>query len=169
MKKQLRLVLFALLITILVVMTAIGVSAATDGAAVLNPKLKNASYMLLDIKENSARIVFVVKGKTMGAYNLPFGYAVLSDSTVIPEDLLFDYPTADLAVLNAKERAKAKALTVSSDAKRTVDDDDEDDEEVSVFNTATAELPSFIHTDKKARKLPKYMLRETPESAEGFV
>ena len=39
----------------------------------------------------------------------------------------------------------------------------------NIFNTATAELPSFIHTDKKARKLPKYMLRETPEGAEGFV
>lgn len=145
-------------------------NAAVDGALVLNPKLKTASFVLLDVKEGSAKIILVVKGKTMGAFSLPFGYSVLSESAMAPEDLLFDHSLADLTVLNAKEKAKSKSLTVSAERRATVDDDDDDDDDESVFTSVGSEHPAVLNANGRvARKLPKYMLRETPENAQGFV
>ena len=86
-------------------------NAAVDGAFILNPKLKNSTFVLLDIKDTSSKIIFVIKGKTIGFYNLPFGRNALYKTRVAAEDLLFDHSVAELVVLNANELAKAKALT----------------------------------------------------------
>ena len=168
----------------------VGVSTVTYAAAttansamVLNPKLKNASFVLLDVKETMTRIVFVVKGKTLGFYSLPFGENVLHQGEVVPEDMMFDHPSAELLVLNAKEKAKAKALTAAEDfmALPLVDedadssasdemqqsdeqDDDEDDEVKAEEIVISGKLRK-----KTPRKLPKYMQRSIPEDAEGIV
>jgi hypothetical protein len=49
-------------------------SAMVNGAMALNSKLKTASYLLLDIKEEYSFFAFVVRGKVMGYYSLPFGH-----------------------------------------------------------------------------------------------
>ncbi|MBQ8414374.1 MAG: hypothetical protein IJX58_03920 [Clostridia bacterium] len=90
-------------------------SAATNAAISYNTKLKNASFVILDIKEEFSKVIFVVKGKTLGFYFLPFGYKILYKTRISPEDLLFDHGAAELAVLNAKEKAKAKTLTLAED------------------------------------------------------
>jgi len=87
-------------------------NAAVNGAFALNGKLKNATFLLLDIQENAARFAFVNKGRTVGSYNLPFGYSMLYKNRVAAEDLLFDHAGGELLVLNAKEKAKAKQLTM---------------------------------------------------------
>ena len=164
-------------------------AAATNAAMALNPKLKNASFALLDIKEDCARIVLVVKGKTFGFYSLPFGTRVLRSDLVEAEDMLFDHASAELLVLNAKEKAKAKALTVAEDFMalpleeeseeeisepvetaveadaESEDDEFEDEEETS----AEPVIISGKLRKKTPRKLPKFMQRPIPESAEGFV
>jgi len=163
-------------------------AAATNAAMALNPKLKNASFALLDIKEDCARIVLVVKGKTFGFYSLPFGTHVLRRDLVEAEDMLFDHPSAELLVLNAKEKAKAKALTAAEDfmalpleeeseeeiseqAEPIADADAEEDDDFEDEEEAVAEqvVISGKLRKKTPRKLPKFMQRPIPETEQAFV
>lgn len=170
-------------------------SAASNAAMILNPKLKNTSFILLDIKEEYAKIIFIAKGKTVGFYTLPFGYKILYKTRVMPEDLLFDHSSAELIVLNAKEKAKAKALTMADDepevtapaeeASVVVEDDDDwleimpprrknedEDDELEAELMAEEEYESeFISRGRKKapRKLPKFMLRPVPTNREDFM
>ena len=159
-------------------------AAATNAAMMLNPKLKNASFVLLDIKEDFTRIALVVKGRTLGFYSLPFGHAVLKTDMVEAENMLFDHPSAELLVLNAQEKAKAKALTMADDfmslplteeeeaeaaeAQATDAEDDEDDEEESEAAAEPIVISGKLRK-KTPRKLPKYMQRPDPTTREGFV
>ncbi len=143
-------------------------NAMTCGAMTLNQKLKNSTFLLLDIKEMSARFAFVNKGRVIGAYRLPFGDAILCKSRLIAEDLLFDHSTGELLVLNAMEKAKAKQLTMMGE-EILVDPDvapaqETEGEEEGIFVGGIAG-----NTRKTARRLPKFMLRETPTDREGFV
>lgn len=161
-------------------------NAAVNAAQILSPKLKNASYLLLDIKEESAHFAFVAKGRTTGSYSLPFGASILrGGKKLASEDMLFDHSLGELTVLNAKERAKAKALTVmgddsatqvgqaqANDAVDAVDNPDSfEDDTPSIVSTPTVESTNTIKVlpKKQPRKLPKFMLRPTPETEEGYT
>lgn len=157
-------------------------NSAVNGAIVLNPKLKNASFVLLDIKDNFSRFSFVVKGRTVGYYSLPFGYSALYKTRVVSEDLLFDHSPCDLLVINAKEKAKSKQLTMAADdgsvdTAETYDEADGAEDEyqdersftVDDTNTPMYENRTTVLPKKTARKLPKFMLRQTPDTKEGFV
>ena len=97
---------------LLVDTTTYAASATVSALSNLNPKLKNASYLFLDIKSTYSRFVFVVNGRAAGFYSLPFGLEFLARPKYVQEDMLFDHTMADLTVLNARERAKAKKLSV---------------------------------------------------------
>ncbi len=173
-------------------------SCASVGALVqMNPKLKNSSYLFLDIKDVYSRFVFVANGRTVGCYTLPFGFEFLGKDTVIQEDMLFDHSFAELAVLNAREKAKSKKLTVmamdNEYADADIDTDDETDEPFEDGDRADADLDvddgtadgssdalvaqdvvrvqtnQKIFTRKAPRKLPKFMQREVPETKEGIA
>lgn len=162
-------------------------NATVSGAAQLNPKLKNASYLFLDLKDTYARFVFVVNGRAVGSYSLPFGLEFLQKNEVVQEDMLFDHTLSELSVLNAREIAKSKKLTVlatdvvfgeeETDAGESVaeEEDTESDraeaEELAAIAEAvgTGKQPIPKLFKKKARKLPKFMQREIPESAEGIL
>lgn len=142
-------------------------AAMTNGALALNGKLKNGSFVLLNIRENASRVAFVNKGQTMGGYSLPFGYSMLYKTQLAAEDLLFDHATAELLVLNAKEKAKAKQLTMMGE--EVLADPDEGTEAASVFAETEGAEFDIASGKKIGRKLPKFMLRETPTGREGFV
>lgn len=167
-------------------------SATAGGAALLNPKLKNASYLLLDIKDTYARFVFVANGKAVGSYILPFGLEFLRKPAVTQEDLLFDHTFAELSVLNARETAKSKKLTVLAPDAVFEDEEEADGEETApVAEGENPENPESDGTEeelvamaeavasgrqpvaklykKKARKLPKFMQREIPETEDGIL
>ncbi len=91
-------------------------SAASNAAMAVNTKLKNASFILLDIDEESARIIFIVKGKTLGFYPLPFGYKMLYKTRVMAEDLIFDHSSAEMLILTAKAKAKAKHMAMEDES-----------------------------------------------------
>lgn len=146
-------------------------NAMVNGAFALNAKLKNSTFLLLDIKETAARLAFVNKGRTVGSYSLPFGYSMLYNTRLAAEDLLFDHTSGELLVLNEKERAKAKRLTVSGEEVLV----DGDAQGMDIQPSAKAEgselFGSETYTDGKrtGRKLPKFMLRDTPTDRDGFV
>ena len=162
-------------------------NATVSGVVQLNPKLKNASYLFLDLKDTYARFVFVVNGRAVGSYSLPFGLEFLRKPEVVPEDMLFDHTLAELTVLNAREIAKSKKLTIlapdamledeETDAEETAAEDENtesdgaEDAELAAMAEAvdTGKQPIPKLFKKKARKLPKFMQREIPESAEGIL
>lgn len=135
-------------------------NAMVSGAMTVNGKLKNATFLLLDIQEKRARFAFVNKGKTVGSYRLPFGSNMLYKSRLAAEDLLFDHATGHLLVLNAKEKAKAKQLTMMGEEVLV----DADAQELTGESSAAP-----AENGRTGRKLPKFMQRETPNTSEGFV
>lgn len=171
-------------------------AAVTNAAFALNDKTRNGSFVILDIKEEFARIILVCKGKTLGFYTLPFGHKILYKTRITPEDLLFDHAMADLIVLNAKERAKAKNLTLAEDvaalnptAPTAEGESDEDEDEFELIPPSRRKAKEEEEEDydelmeeeereselisrkskKPARKLPKFMHRPTPTNREGYM
>lgn len=142
-------------------------NAAVNGAITLNPKLKAGTFVLLDIGEDTARLALVNKGRTVGSLSLPFGCAMLYKTRLAAEDLLFDHATGELLVLNAKEKAKAKQLTMMGEEVLA----DPDDAQKSIPAPEGQDDPEFEAQEGKrgGRKLPKFMLRETPADREGFI
>ncbi len=115
-------------------------NALASGAALVNPKLRNASYLMMDIKGVYTRFTFVVKGKTAGYYIVPFGREFLRKPKVTPEDMLFDHTYAELMVINAREMAKNKkpANAEAEEALADIDDDEDDDWEDELDETVNA-------------------------------
>ena len=150
-------------------------NAAVDAVSHLHSRMRTSSYMLLDIQEEIARIAFVAKGRTTGCYDLPFGYAMLKSGKVASEDMLFDHSIAELAVLNAREKAKAKQVTIAAHETASASEDGSTGDSLdAMFGTdenATAD-PTLAVTlgpiktlpKKQPRKLPKFMLRPDPRN-----
>ena len=152
-------------------------NAVTNAAFQISPRTKATSFVLLDIKENSAGFSFVAKGRTVGFYNLPFGYSILQKNKLASEDMLFDHSVAELAVLNAREKAKAKQLTVmTTDETQEGTEPDENldalfgEDENSTTDPTNSKNAGAIKTlpKKEARKLPKFMLRPQPRNDEEY-
>lgn len=85
-------------------------NTAVCGAAALDPKLKSENYLLMDVKENHCRFVFVGGGKALGFYDLPFGMDLLRQRKVVPQEELFDHSYARLVVSTAKEKANSRKM-----------------------------------------------------------
>lgn len=94
------------------------VSAATARCEALtdqHAKLHRDTYLFLDVKDHSSEIVLYNKGQLFGFASLPFGKDALSDDHVISEYDLYSHDIADLAVINAREKAKAAKLTMAAE------------------------------------------------------
>lgn len=139
----------------------------------LRPKYKRSSYMFLDIKENYTRICFAAKGRATAAALLSFGFSILSDRKLAAEDMLFDHTLGDITVINAKEKARAKQLTMLAEQTEDIAVEQQPEQDDSGFVTAPAapvvDENAAKSYHKQARKLPKFMVRPTPEDANGFV
>ncbi len=160
-----------------------------------NPKLHSATYLLMDIAEDGTQIAFVSRGRTAGFFQLPFGHTILERNRLAAEDMLFDHSPAELLVLNAKEKARAKQLTmmqnegaaqVAQSMAQDMEDEaaaenavpaeenyDEEETEPDVFSSAAANQTAQSATiktlpKKQPRKLPKFMLREQPHTEEEY-
>lgn len=127
-------------------------NAMVNGALVLNPKLKNSTFLLLDIKERCARFAFVVRGCTMGCYDLPFGYGVMRTDEVVVEDMLFDHSAARHLVRSAIEHAHAKQYSTDISASEASE---------QAFD---AEQEAY-----SGRVLPKFMQRSAPQSEQESI
>ena len=184
-------------------------SASTVTAiSTLNPNWKDESYLFLDVKDVYSRFIFVAEGRCVGFYPLPFGLEFLSAPKYVQEDMLFDHSMAELTVLNARERAKSKKLSVMNDStvgemtesvsldsmmvtNNDWDDDDDDTAEENeaektpeiveepVAEPVAAEVAPATATStanktklmakKTPRKLPAFMQRPVPQTAEEIT
>ncbi|MBR2441736.1 MAG: hypothetical protein IKB20_01500 [Clostridia bacterium] len=153
-------------------------SASTAVAVgVLAPQYKTATYLFLDIKDVYSRFIFVSAGKTVGFFTLPFGLEFLSAKKCKQEDMLFDHRYAELVVINAKERAKSKKLSILAETSDLASmqirslQEEEDSEETLKKGKADKGTQQDIKVlaKKTPRKLPQFMLRPTPTDAEGVM
>lgn len=133
-------------------------NAMVNGAMALNPKLKGDTFLLVDVKEKYTRFAFVVRGVTMGYYDVPFGYGILSTSRMFTDDMLFNHTSGELLVLNAKERARAKQLTMEGALS--------DEEREAILNGETVDEELLR---RASRRRPKFMQRPMPETDTGVV
>ncbi|MCR5694339.1 MAG: hypothetical protein K6G89_05140 [Clostridia bacterium] len=153
-------------------------STAGCGATALNNKLANETCLVVDIKEVQTIISYVSKGITIGCIDLPFGWSILKQPKPVAENMLFSHDVAELAVINAKEKAKAKQLTMMGG-----DNVQEENQEAALEADAgllgenpAAQQQRQINTQtiktlpkKTPRVLPKWMQRPVPDTPEGVT
>ena len=182
---------------LLVDTTTYASGAAVGAVTALNPKLKNASYLLVDIKDTYTRFVFVVSGRAAGYYILPFGMEFLSRPKYVQEDMLFDHTMGEITVLNAREKAKAKRLTVLAEetgksaeeleqemaqeeeqaepeeAAEPAEEQDAEQEgamaEPFAMSSGQKIAAPKVMAKKTPRRLPKFMQRPVPETEEEIA
>ena len=112
---------------------------------------RKKNCMFVDVDEFDTRFVFLSHERTVGYAFLPFGANILSDAKVFAEDTLYVNSVADLAVINAKEIAKATKLTVTME----LDDVDEDEP-----NDEVKEMDATSESDTLTVTQPPVNMRE---------
>lgn len=91
------------------------------GSALLNcaynfaPRLRGKSFVFADMHLDYTEIAVSGKGRLLGAATIPHGTSILKTDKVVSEYMATDHEVGELAVINAREAARAKALTLSLD------------------------------------------------------
>lgn len=216
-----------------------------SGNALLNsvfslmPKVKGKSFIFADMHLDYTEIAVSSKGKTIGAAIIPHGTTLLNKEKVELEYMRTNHEAGELAVINAREMAKAKALTsldadpsvipegatvadyavegaaegeysgerpadtvqeavaaaqttsesvpsvegaepdssdteVVTNVEETPSENDEffeseEDEEKRLAEQAKVKLKKIKVYRKMPKRYPKFMMREQPETEEGFL
>ncbi len=150
--------------------------ASTIGcaAASLVGKISNESCIVVDIKEAESVLTYLTKGLSIGCMTLPFGWSILKQPKPVADNMLFSHDVAELAVVNAKEKAKAKQLTMmgGDNADETQDASALDGESTLLTDaqpTVQRQTTQVVKTlpKKTPRVLPKWMQRPLPDTQEG--
>lgn len=132
-----------------------------SGALHLQPKRKHDSFIFVDIKAEHTYFAITNNGKTIGHYYLQFGYKILENNKLAYENMLVNHDLAEITVLNAKEKAKAKQLTSLAE---------EPEHESEGENTSQPQVQEGKVLGKKVpKRLPKFMQRPTPETEEEMA
>ena len=149
-------------------------SACGCGAAALNTKVAGDTCILLDIKEVESSITYLSKGVVLGVLDLPFGWSILNQPKMVAENMLFSHDVAELAVINAKEKAKAKQLTMMGGGENAENQDSSSDSDGGLLTDGGPAVPERTIAQpvktlprKTPRVLPKWMQRPVPDSQEG--
>ncbi len=106
------------------------------------PNLRKKSFIFLDIHNEYTNVAVCVKGRTAAFASFMLGAMHLTSERVLQENMQYDHDVANLAIINAKEKAKMKQLTVAGadleselgDGVRQFDDDERG--ESTVFESA---------------------------------
>lgn len=101
-------------------MTTYSGNALLDCALNFAPRLRGKSFVFADMHADYTEIVVAGKGKTQGVATIPHGSALLRSDKVESEYMQTDHQMGEIAVINAREIARAKALTQSVDADPSV-------------------------------------------------
>lgn len=96
--------------------TVFSSSALINCVLHLHPAYRKKSFIFMDIREEYTQIAICYHGRTFGFTRLMLGYKHLSKEDVLQENMLYDHDVANLAILNAQEKAQMKKLTVSNNA-----------------------------------------------------
>ncbi len=166
--------------------------ALIEGAVRLEPAVKKAPCLILNIGEDESYMAAYSSDTLIGGIPIPFGLRALADNRLVYEKQLFHRDAAELLVINARERAKSTKLTMAIDLEEEIDDTIPDDDEIIEQNPELPdltkagsdelddqevqtedddeEMPAIKTLRKSAiRVLPKFMRREEPTTPQGYV
>lgn len=122
-------------------------NSSVNAVFALRPKNRKQSFIFLDIKSDHANLIAVSNGVTVGWQHIRFGYNVfLNDKVMIENNVVFN-DIAQIAVINATERAKKKKMTAMEE-----DEDDSSDiieENAIVLNEIDAHPEQVQGIDNK--------------------
>lgn len=107
-------------------------NALCDGVFGIMPRARGKSFLIADVRRDCTNIAVSVHGKTLGTATIPHGSDLLREDEVQSEYMITDHEVGEIAVINAREIARAKSLTVAID-------DDEVERELSGMETAEEE------------------------------
>ena len=149
-------------------------SAATLAAAGANSlKYHGKTFLFADVKEERTDVCLSFKGRALGVCSVPYGENLLRCGKVADEYQTTAHRSAELAVLNAKERARASSVTTFSEmeAELAPEGGDETPENLTAEEgkNATAEAAGLHFYHKNPKKLPKFLQREVPTTADGVA
>jgi len=127
--------------------------AAIEGAGLLNSGIKKTQSLLFLADGKKGFIAECGRSGLLGDQTIPYGTNALSTEKVIPERLLYNPDSAQLLVINAKERAKATKLTMAINIEE--EHIEEDKASPSSFAaTQTDNAPSTIQKDEVSEPAP---------------
>lgn len=168
-------------------------SASLNSVFALRPKTRRANFIFVDIKPDCAMYSVSMSGKTVGYTFLPFGYNILRSDKILNESSLFNNDLAQIAVLNATEKARRKKMTtleeeeetnvieesaiyfneISSAPESEMTEESEsqvmaasENADISVSESPTVKSKTYI---RKTKRLPAFMQRPVPETLEGIA
>lgn len=156
-------------------------NALLNSAYAYMPKTRGKSFVFADVRQKQTEIALSAHGKTLGYAAVPHGSKLLEAEEVLSEYMITDHEAGELAVINARESARAKSLTVAEDFTDTDDEDELTEGDVSGESADAEEIAETGETDavagipaakakvyrKMPKRYPKYMLRPLPETTEG--
>lgn len=125
-----------------------------SGNAMLNsvfsflPQARGKSFVFADVHNEYTEIAISSKGKTQGVAVVPHGLSLLKSDKVELEYMKTNHDVGELAVINAREAAKAKALTVDYDP--SVIPEDATIEDYAVQNASPAEQEAARQAEEQA-------------------
>lgn len=134
-------------------------STLACGAMKMNNAVRKSPCLILSLENNYGYIAAFGKDSLIGGLEIPFGIEALSDTRVMSERALYRDDSAELLVINARERAKSTKLTMAINIEDEKIDDsvqsDEDEEtenkeenavsvsEIAAINEENPELPDI--------------------------
>ena len=148
-------------------MTTYSGNALLDCALNFAPRLRGKNFVFADMHADYTEIVVAGKGKTQGVATIPHGSALLRSEKVESEYMLTDHQMGEIAVINAREIARAKALTQSVDADPSVIPEGATIADYAVDNDSQAgEYSGTAQAETAAAAVTKDSLSVSAEQAE---
>lgn len=141
-------------------LTTFAAAATADAVIALGPKVGKHNTMIVDVKKEETEIVFYGKDIIYGFSSLPFGYDVLKKDSVINDSMVYFNEVSELAVINAKESAKSKSLTMAIDL--------EEDEEVSKDVSSDPQVMETSKTELSRDEFVKLMQEDSKTKEEDL-
>lgn len=90
-------------------------NALLSGALNFAPKLRGKNFVFADMHLDYTEIAVSSKGKILGFAVIPHGTSLIKTDKVELEYMQTDHEVGEIAVINAREVARAKALTLADD------------------------------------------------------
>ena len=90
-------------------------NALLSSAYAYMPRTRGKSFVFADIHLDYTEIALSSKGRTLGTAVIPHGTELLKTDKVEQEYFRTDHEAGEIAVINARETARAKSLTLAED------------------------------------------------------
>lgn len=132
--------------------TTFGANCIVNSILHFRPAFRRKNFLFFDLHDDFTNLALCIKGKTAGFARIMLGSKHLAAPNVLQENMQYDHDVADLAILNAKEKARMKQLTIS------------EEEDKENLNTVADDVMLQLAEGKNRNELPE----EAQNAQTGF-